>query len=308
MSFVYKSDPTRGPAWAKLFAEKRPDLPFHLWPDTGDPKAVRYLAAWIPPDDILGTFPNLEILFSMGAGVDQFDFSKLPPALPVVRMVEDGLVACMVEYVTMAVLALHRDMPAYLVQQRRDAWEPIRVWPAWTRRVGILGLGELGRAALAQLKTFGFRLSGWSRSRRAIEGVDCFAGTAELPAFLRDCDILVCLLPLTSETRGILDRDLFAKLPRGARLVNAGRGGHLVQQDLLDALDSGRISAAVLDVAEPEPVPPGHPFRTHPRIWLTPHVASMTQPETAVDAVLANLDRHARGEAMVGLVDRARGY
>ncbi|MBX9595379.1 MAG: glyoxylate/hydroxypyruvate reductase A, partial [Roseomonas sp.] len=131
---------------------------------------------------------------------------------------------------------------------------------------------------------------------------------AALPGFLSGCDILVCLLPLTAETRGMLGRDLFARLPRGACLVNTGRGGHLVQQDLLAALDSGQISAAILDVAEPEPLPPGHPFWTHPRIWLTPHVASMTQPETAVEAVLDNIDRHARGEPMLGLVDRARGY
>ncbi|MBR0680880.1 glyoxylate/hydroxypyruvate reductase A [Roseomonas eburnea] len=308
MAFLYKADPVRGAEWARLFAERRPDLPFHVWPETGDPAAVRFLAAWVPPADLATRFPNLEVVFSVGAGVDQFDLAALPPHLPLVRMVEPGIIGGMVEYVTMSVLALHRDLPAYLGQQREEVWKPIRVRPAARRRVGLLGLGELGRAVLAALAPFGFALSGWGRSRRVIPGVTCHAGAAELPAFLAGCDILVCLLPLTEETRGILRRDLFAHLPEGAALVNAGRGGHLAQQDLLDALGSGRLSAAILDVAEPEPLPPGHPFWSHPRIWLTPHVASMTQPETAVEAVLENLDRHARGEGLVGLVDRRLGY
>jgi glyoxylate/hydroxypyruvate reductase A len=308
MAFVYKADPVRGAEWARLFASRRPDLPFHVWPETGDPAAVRFLAAWVPPPDLATLFPRLEVVFSVGAGVDQFDHALLPPHIPLVRMVEPGIIGGMVEYVTLAVLALHRDMPAYLGQQRAASWAPIRVIPASRRRVGILGLGTLAQAALAALKPFGFPLSAWSRSGRAMEGVTCFSGREQLAPFLGGLDILVNLLPLTEETRGILDASLLAQLPRGARLVNAARGGHLVQQDLLDALASGQISAAVLDVCAPEPLPPSHPFWSHPAIWLTPHVASMTQPETAVDAVLANLDRHARGEAMTGLVDRARGY
>lgn len=308
MAFLYKADPRRGAEWAALFATQRPGLPFHIWPETGDPAAVRYLAAWLPPDDLMARFPNLEVLFSVGAGVDQFDLAALPPGLPVVRMVEPGIIGGMVEYVTMSVLALHRDMPAYLAQQRAESWRPIRVRPASARRVGVLGLGELGRAVLGALAPFGFALSGWSRSGGDLPGVACHAGAAALPGFLAGCDILVCLLPLTAQTRGILDRALLAQLPPGAALVNAGRGGHLVQQDLLAALESGHLCAAILDVADPEPLPPGHPFWSHPRIWLSPHVASMTQPETAVAAVLANLDRHGRGEPMLGLVDRARGY
>jgi glyoxylate/hydroxypyruvate reductase A len=308
MAFVYKADPVRGAEWARIFAERRPDLPFHVWPETGDPAAVRFLAAWLPPEDLAARFPNLEVVFSVGAGVDQFDLAALPAHLPLVRMVEPGIIAGMVDYVSMAVLALHRDMPAYRGQQARREWRAIRVRPAARRRVGILGLGELSRAVLAALAPFGFPLSAWSRSRHAVPGVACHAGSAELPGFLAGCDILVCLLPLTEQTRGILDAALFAQLPHGAALVNAGRGGHLVQQDLLAALDAGQVSAAVLDVTEPEPLPPEHPFWTHPRIWLTPHVASQTQPETAVEAVLDNLIRHARGAPMIGLVDRCRGY
>jgi glyoxylate/hydroxypyruvate reductase A len=308
MTFLYKSDPVRGAEWAELFARKAPDVPFRIWPDIGDPESVRYLAAWLPPEDISELFPNLEVLFSVGAGIDQFDLSVLPPELPIVRMTEPGITAGMVEYATMAVLGLHRDLPAYIDQQRRRLWQPIRVQPASKRRVGVLGLGLLGRAVLAQLSAFGFQLNGWSRSRHAIEGVDCYAGQEELPAMLAATDILVCLLPLTDETRGVLNVGLFAGLPRGASLVHVGRGPQLDSAALLSALDGGHLSAAVLDVTDPEPLPEDHPFWSHPKVMLTPHIASMTQPETAVDLVLENISRHRAGQPLIGLVNRERGY
>jgi glyoxylate/hydroxypyruvate reductase A len=195
MSFLYKADPVRGAEWTRLFAAKAPDIPFHVWPETGSADDVRYLAAWVPPQDIAQRFPNLELFFSTGAGVDQFDLAALPPELPVVRMAEPGVVAGMVEYATMAVLALHRDLPTYIRQQRESLWAAHRVHPASKRRVSILGLGVLGCAVLDQLRTFGFQLAGWSRTRREIEGVACYAGQAELPAMLANTDILVCLLP-----------------------------------------------------------------------------------------------------------------
>jgi glyoxylate/hydroxypyruvate reductase A len=306
-TLLYKADPVRGAEWARLLAERAPQIEFRLWPDVGDPARVRYLAAWLPPED-LQAFSNLDILFSIGAGIDQFDLAALPPELPLVRMVEPGIAAGMAEYVTLAVLAIHRHWPAYVAQQRRNEWRALRVRPASSCRVGVLGLGVLAQAALAQLVALGFDCAGWSRSVHDIAGVECHAGPAALPGFLARCDILVCLLPLTPDTRGILDRALFDALPRGAALVHVGRGGHLVQQDLLDALDRGQLAQAVLDVCEPEPPPSGHPFFQHPAIVLTPHIASMTQPETAVEAVLDNLLRHHRGQPLDGLVDRGRGY
>jgi glyoxylate/hydroxypyruvate reductase len=308
MTFLYKSDPKRGALWAELFALKAPQMPFRIWPDVGDAEQVRFLAAWEPPAQIATAFPKLEVLFSVGAGVDQFDFSTVPSSIPVVRMVEDGLTACMTEYVCFSVLALHRDMPTYLDQQRRSEWHEHPVRPAHTRRVGVMGMGTLGRAALAQLRQLGFDCAGWNRSRRNEPGVRCYAGPNELEEFLARTDILVCLLPLTPETRGILSRKVFDALPSGASVVNAGRGGHLVEADLLQALDSGQLNAAILDVCEPEPLPAQHPFWNHPRIWLTPHVASMTQPETAVESVLENLRRYESGLPLNGLVDRDRGY
>ncbi|WP_313121129.1 2-hydroxyacid dehydrogenase, partial [Pantoea septica] len=245
---------------------------------------------------------------SVGAGADQFDLAALPPDLPVVRMIEPGLTQGMVEYVTFAVLGIHRDMVRYLQQQRDAQWQAHSVRPATARRVGVMGLGELGQATLRQLAALGFDCAGWSRTPRQLDGVRCFHGAAQRAAFLARCDILVCLLPLTAETRGLLNRDLFAQLPPGAALVQAGRGAQLNHADLLAALDSGRLGAAVIDVTDPEPLPPSHPFWRHPAIWLTPHIASQTQNESAVAALLENLRRYQRGEPMIGLIDRTRGY
>ncbi|CAN7512583.1 glyoxylate/hydroxypyruvate reductase A [Phyllobacterium sp. LjRoot231] len=308
MTFIYKADPVRGAEWAELFAQKAPDVQFRIWPDVGPSEKVRYLAAWLPPDNLAEAFPNLEILFSVGAGIDQFDLSTLPQDLPLVRMIEPGIAEGMTEYVTMAVLALHRDLLPYIDQQRRAVWQEMRLVPSVQRKVGVLGLGMLGQAVLEKLRPFGFPLSGWSRSPRVIDGADIFSGSSELPRFLSGCDILICLLPLTDETRGILNAELFAQLPRGAALVSAGRGGHLHQDDLLAALGSGQLSGAVLDVTDPEPLPGDHPFWLHPKILLTPHIASMTRPETAVDHVLDTIRRHREGLPLIGAVDRMRGY
>ncbi|MGA0609695.1 2-hydroxyacid dehydrogenase [Caldimonas sp. KR1-144] len=298
----------RGLVWADVFAQRMPDLAFRQWPDVGDPARVRFLAAWEPPHDLAQRFPNLQVLFSTGAGIDQFDFAALPSALPVVRMIEPGIVQGMVEYVIWAVLDLHREMPQYQRQQAQGDWTPRPVRPARERRVGVLGLGSLGQAVLARLVPFGFDCAGWSRSRRDVPGVRCFAGDGELAALLERSDILVCLLPLTEATRGCLNASLFDRLPRGAALVHVGRGAQLVERDLLAALDDGRVGEAVIDVTEPEPLPPLHPFWRHPRIRLTPHIASMTAPESAAEVVIENLRRFEAGEPMHGLVDRARGY
>lgn len=307
-TFLYKADPVRGRQWSEVFRREVPQIDFRIWPDIGDPALVHYLAAWEPPRDIAERFPHLKLLFSSGAGVDQFDFSVLPRELPVVRMVEPGIIRGMVEYVTHAVLDLHRDMPAYRRAQQRAQWQPLPVKTAGERRVGVLGLGSLGQAVLTQLAAFGFDCAGWSRSQHAIDGVRCLAGAAGLNELLARSEILVCLLPLTDETRGFLNATLFERLPRGAAVVHVGRGPQLVVPDLLAALDAGDIAEVVLDVTDPEPLPPAHPLWSHAHVRITPHIASMTQPASAARVVIDNLRRFERGEPLVGLVDRVRGY
>ncbi|MGC6330873.1 2-hydroxyacid dehydrogenase [Rhizorhabdus sp. FW153] len=309
MTFLYHGLEARGAIWADIMASRVPQLPFLRWGrDAVDPAQIRYLAAWNVPPDFIAQFPNLEMLFSVGAGIDQLPISALPPQVRVVRMVEPGIITGMAEYVAMACLALHRDLPFFLAEQRAGRWtyRPTRL--AAETRVGVMGLGELGKAALARLKPLGFLLSGWSRSAHMIEDVTCFAGPEAMNAFLAQSDILVCLLPLTDKTRGILCRETFENMPRGSAVINVGRGGHLVADDLIAALDSGQLRAAMLDVAMPEPLPPGHAFYDHPAVFLTPHVAAETRHASAGEVLADNVLRLLAGEPLLGEVDRTRGY
>ena len=308
MALLFKVDAERGLAWQRLFERHAPDVDVRFWPDIGDPADIRYLATWLPPQDVHLTFANLQVIFATSAGVDQFDLACLPPRVEVVRMLDPGIAQAIVEYACFAVLALHRNIPGYLAQQRQHQWQ-LQPWvSAPQQRVGVMGLGNLGVAVLERLRSFGFGLRGWARSAKRIDGVQCFAGPEQLPSFLGECDILICLLSLTEDTRGILDASTFAALPRGAKLINLGRGGHLNETDLLQALDSGQLQHAVLDVLNDEPPSAEHPFWEHRHIWLTPHIGAMTQPQTAFEVLLANLRRHQRGEEMIGTVSRSEGY
>jgi glyoxylate/hydroxypyruvate reductase A len=303
MAVLYLSDPTRGAVFRDAFAAALPGIAFHIG-EAPDPLAVDWLVTWTVPDD-LARYPNLRLIFSVGAGVDQFDLTALPQSVGVVRMLEPGLPQQMQEYITLATLALHRDLPAYLGQQRAGLWKAGRNLPAADRRVGVMGLGMLGQAALAALRPFGFPLAGWARSPRQIDGVACFT---DLDAFLARTDLLICLLPLTAETENILDANLFTRLPRGAQLVHAGRGRQLDHTALIAALDDGQLSAAVLDVTAPEPLPPGHPLWSHPQVILTPHIACQTRPVDGARHVIAAIQADLAGAPIPGLVDRARGY
>ena len=306
MTLLYTGDPRHAEAWRTALAQHAPDLVAHVRPQDADLAGVRYLLSWTFPAELLPRLPRLEAIFSTGAGVEQFDLSRIAPSVQLVRMIDPTLAAGMAEYAVLAVLTLHRDILDYQEARRARRWAPLRIVPAAERRIGVMGLGAQGLAILAALKPFGFPLAGWSRSSRAIDGVATFAGDAALPDFLGRCDILVCVLPLTAQTRGILRRELFRALPPGAGLINIGRGGHLCETDLLDALDEGRLTGAVLDVMCDEPPAPDHPFWDHPRILLTPHIAGMTSPATAARTLADNLRRHAEGQPMMGLVRRER--
>lgn len=309
MTLLYLSSPERGQIWRDIFARDMPEVAFVE--GTGavqDPADVRFIATWNAPENIAQTYPNLEVLLSVGAGVDQFALTQLPEHVKIVRMVTPGLAEMMADYAAMGVLAMHRDLPRHVRQQRDGQWLCGPSMMARHRRVGVMGLGLLGQAALAALAPFGFPLAGWSRSAKDIDGVETFAGHDGLADFLVRTDILVCLLPLTDETRNILNADLFASLPKGARLVHAGRGEHLDHDAMLAALDNGQLEGVMLDVTNPEPLPQGHPFWTHPKVMLTPHIATFTDFREGANCAITSLRRHINGLPIEGQVDRSRGY
>lgn len=308
MALLVRTSADRAAAWRAALHQAAPDLDVRVWPECGDAADITALLTWKASPDLMQRFPNLRVVFSEGAGVDQFLSLDLPEAVSLVRIVDPALTGMMVEYGTWATLALHRQIPAYRRAQAAHEWERLPPMLARDRRIGVLGLGVLGRALLERLRLFAFDCAGWSRSGHVLDGVTCFAGVEGLQPFLARTDILVCLLPLTDETRGILCSAHFSAMPRGAALVNCGRGGHLVEQDLLDALAAGQLSHAILDVTAREPLPVDHPFWDHPAITITPHVASDTIPASAAMQVIENLRRLQGGGVPVGLVDRRRGY
>lgn len=245
----------------------------------------------------------------MGAGVDHvLQDGTYPKNVPLARVVDPYLTAGMSEYVVLHVLAAHRDLRRSLADQHAGRWDQFAVARADDTRIGILGLGELGRDAARKLAPFGYRLAGWSRTRKTEPGIESFAGPAELDAFLARTDILVCLLPLTGETRGILNARAFAALPKGAHVINAARGAHLVEADLIAALDSGHLAGATLDVFATEPLPPGSPLWRHPKIWITPHIAALTDAPSTARTMADSIHRMRRGERPHHEVDLTRGY
>lgn len=309
MAILLHCQADRQARWAAALAEASGEI-VHLWPQAGDPAEIEIVVAVSPLPVPLDLFPNLRFLATTGAGVDAFlkHPGAVPASLPMMRLVDETLTRSMAEYVLAATMFLHRDFHRYAAQQRRQLWRGLPRRDPPQRTVGILGLGVLGLAAGALLRQVGFPVLGWSRRPKQADGIACLHGAAGLAEIAARSDILVSLLPLTPDTAGILNAALFAALPDGASLVNAGRGGLVREAELIAALESGRLGHAVLDVVAEEPLPPGHPFWTHPGVTLTPHVASMTVPETAARIVMDGLRRARRGEPIPNLVDRTAGY
>lgn len=293
--------------WAEALGTALADLPVTFHADDVDPDLVDYALAWGAPPVPFTAMPRLKAVLSVGAGVDHLQGVEIPAHVPILRLVDPELTAGMVEYVTAMVLAHHRRLPFFAACQARRVWKPRSPVLATARRVGVMGLGELGRACLDALRPFRFPLSGWSRGPRAISGVTTHHGPAGLGPFLAATDILVVLLPLTGETRGILNADALARLPEGASLINVGRGPLIDDRALLAALD-GHLDHATLDVFASEPLPEDHPFWRHPRVTVTPHIASLTHPETAARALAADIRRLESGQPPHHAIDRERGY
>lgn len=309
MSFYSLIDAERSAVIRAAFASALPEVNFLSGEITAEQAAeVRQILCWLPPADFTTRFPKLEVIFSSGAGVDQFTALDLPSGVRLVRMTEEGILQMMQEYVVMSVLALLRDLPAYLAQAKEGQWQGRPARRAAQTRVGVMGLGMLGRGAIEALRPFGFALRAWSRSPREIEGIACYHGQGQIDTFLGGCDILISLLPLTPETTGLIDDAFLSKLPQGASLVLVGRGDQTDQEALLAALDSGQIGSAFIDVTSPEPLPAGHPLWRHPQVILTPHIACVTDAAGAAETLIGNLQALKRGEPIVGEVDLQRGY
>jgi glyoxylate/hydroxypyruvate reductase A len=302
------ADERAGP-WIEAFRRKAPEIDFVVDAPDMDLSSFRYCMAWKPRSAIWAAMPDLRAVFSLGAGVDRLlSDPALPKAVPIIRMVEPGLTHGMVEYVLWQCLFHHRRMWELQEAQAAGQWRP-HVYPTAKERViGIMGLGEMGLACARKLIEFDFTLKGWSRTAKAEPGLASFAGWDQLAPFLRDVQILVCLLPLTKETAGILNARTFDALAPGACLINAARGGHLNEADLLVAMTSGQIAAATLDVFQTEPLPKDHPFWSQSRLFITPHNASLTDPEGAARHVSAQIERMESGHPPEHAVDRLRGY
>ena len=309
MAILFRSSPAATARWQPLLAALLPEHEVRCFPEVGDKAAIEYALVWQPPPGLLASLPNLKLIFGLGAGIDHLlRDPELPRHVPIVRLVDPYMTDAMSEYIALSVLRLHRQDLDYLAQQRTGAWEEREQKNAAERPVGILGFGTLGQDAGRKLKALGFPVAGWSRSAKAIDGFETFAGPDGLDGLLARSEILVCLLPLTANTAGILNKSNFARLPRGAGIVNAGRGGHLVEADLVPALDSGQLSGAVLDVFREEPLPPNHPFWRHPRILVTPHIAAETHPPTAAGIIGNAIRRFEAGLPVANVVDLSRGY
>ncbi len=313
-SFLFVTPTWDGEQWAAEMRKAAPAMDVRVWPNMGDPTTVDYVAAWLPPPDVVKSLTNLKVIFSLGAGVDAIlKDPTLPGGVPIVRVNDPDLTMRMSEYIVLHVLMHHRQQRRLDENQKKGVWDSFPTHAASGLRVGIMGLGVLGQDAATKLAILGFKVAGWSRTPKHIDGVQCYSGAGGLDTFLARTDVLVSLLPATAETDGILNRTLIRKLARSGPfgapiLINAGRGRQQNEQELLAALDAGELHAATLDVFRTEPLPKESRFWTHPKVTLTPHIAADSDPAVICAYVAQQIATYEQSGKLSNLVDRARGY
>lgn len=295
--------------WEQALQNSDPNLDIEIWPDVEDPKRVQFAVCWNHPKHVLNQYPNLQAVSSLGAGVDHLlADEELPESADICRVVSPSLVQQMKEYVLAAILNIQRNIVHYIHQNEQGRWQPHNHRLSDEVKVGIMGLGELGRPVAQQLANVGYHVSGWSRSAKDIENITTYTGAEEFETFLHNTQLLVCLLPLTQETEGILNLETFKALSNPAWIINVGRGEHLIDEDLIYALDSDILQGAWLDVFSEEPLPDKHPFWNRPNIIITPHIASITQPSESANQIVENYKRALSGMELNHKVDRNKGY
>ncbi|MBN2720632.1 MAG: glyoxylate/hydroxypyruvate reductase A [Proteobacteria bacterium] len=295
--------------WVEALHAVDPALKVEVWPEISDPGKVSFALCWNQPPGVLRQFPNLKCISSLGAGVEHLlgDATR-PASVPLTRLVDDDLKQFMAEYVMLGILEHLRRFEDYRRQQKLGKWARMQSRRISTMGVGLMGFGEIGRYVGYKLWDFGFKVHAWTRTPKQTDHLRVYSGIGEFDEFLKHADILVCLLPLTPETQNILNAKTFSRLPANAYLINVGRGSHLVEDDLLAALDSGRLSGALLDVFREEPLPQHHPFWRHGKITITPHVASVTNPESVCTQIVENYRRALAGMPLLNPVNAERGY
>lgn len=308
MSIVIISD--RDPkAWLAALKAKAPEVEVSVYPEVENKNKIDYALVWNYPHGVLQEFPNLKVVASMGAGVDHIiSDPDLPKKVMVTRVVDLQLGIDMAEFVLAIIMDYLRNLSVHKGMEASREWVPRTYFRIADPTIGIMGMGILGNKVSEKLKSVGFRVTGWARTQRTNRDFRIYSGQEELEAFLKEVNILVCLLPLTPLTENILNRDLFSKLPRNAFVINVARGRHLVEKDLLEYLDNAHLSGAALDVFRTEPLPQEHPFWEHPKVHVTPHIASVSRPSSVVNQVLENYRRLQNGEPLGNTVETAKGY
>ncbi len=305
---LHRADGVTEP-WLQGFAAALPDAEVVIFREDADIAPCDYAVCWAPPTAMLAHLAHVKAIFITGAGVDGImKFASSLPPVPIIRLGDAGMAVQMAEYVAYAVLRYFRRFDEYEAQARRGVWQQLPQYDKADFSVGLLGMGVLGSRVLQALAPFGFPLRGWSRSRKLIDGVDCFAGMDSLDAFLAGTRVLVCMLPLTPDTANLLDRRRLSLLPHGAYLINVARGAHVAETDLLALVRQGHIAGATLDVFRTEPLPPPHPFWDEARITLTPHMAALTLPGPSARQIAGKIVALERGEPVADVVDRRMGY